>query len=113
MERGASVVGITSGGCLVRPDLSDWLAKGYIPEGGHLNLEYANDDFAISQLALALGDQEKYQAYLKRSKNWKNIFEPHHSDGGHFVSSNLIGSILLFFNFHGGLFCGFEEGNSL
>ena len=113
MERGASVVGTTSGGCLVRPDLSDWLSKGFMPGRGSLNLEYANDDFAISQLAFALGKQEEYQTYLKRSGNWKNIFEPHHADGGHFVSSNLIGSILLFFNFHGGLFCGFEEGNSL
>jgi len=50
---------------------------------------------------------------MKRSENWKNIFEPHHPDGGHFVSSNWIGSILLFFNFHGGLFCGFQESNSL
>ncbi len=113
MERGASVVGTTSGGCMVRPGLSDWLAKGFMPGRGSLNLEYANDDFAISQLALALGKREEYQTYLKQSKNWKNIFESHHADGGHFVSSNLIGSILLFFNFHGGLFCGFEEGNSL
>lgn len=39
-------------------------------------LEYANDDFAIASLARATGDPKQCQAFLKRSANWKNVFDP-------------------------------------
>jgi predicted alpha-1,2-mannosidase len=39
-------------------------------------LEYANDDFALAQFALALGDDNKHQFYLRRSGNWRNVFNP-------------------------------------
>jgi predicted alpha-1,2-mannosidase len=113
MERGASVIGTTSGGCLVRPGLSDWLKRGYVPRQGSLNLEYANDDFAIAQLALALGDEEKYQAYLKRSENWKNIFDSRRGDGGNFVPRTLFGSFTLEYPLYCGVFCGFDESDSV
>lgn len=39
-------------------------------------LEYAVDDFAISQLAAAAGDQATCRAFLERSGNWRNVFDP-------------------------------------
>jgi predicted alpha-1,2-mannosidase len=51
-------------------------------------LEYANDDFAIAQFAKALGNATDYNAYLKSSANWQNIFnvasgyaQPRNADG--------------------------------
>ena len=38
-------------------------------------LEYAYDDWCIAQMALILNKQEDYQYFMKRSQNWKNIFD--------------------------------------
>ena len=38
-------------------------------------LEYAYDDWCIAQMALLLNKQEDYQYFMKRSQNWKNIFD--------------------------------------
>ncbi|HEY3762858.1 MAG TPA: GH92 family glycosyl hydrolase [Verrucomicrobiae bacterium] len=83
----ALTVGATSGGKQARPGLSDYLNLGYVSTSygvfnGNVDsapavtLEYANNDFALSQLALALGNTNKYQAYLARSGNWRNVFNP-------------------------------------
>lgn len=53
---------------------------GYVPyeERGwnvSLTLEYAYDDWAIAQLAKALGKDNIYQTYLKRSENYRNHFD--------------------------------------
>ena len=112
MERGASVTGTTSGGREVRPGLSDWLKQGYMPMEGSLNLEYANDDFAVAQFAHALGDEEKYQVYLKRSGIWKNIFNPDWGNGGYFVPRTWFGNFIHWFPTHCGVICGFDESNS-
>ncbi|HEV3229223.1 MAG TPA: GH92 family glycosyl hydrolase [Solirubrobacteraceae bacterium] len=37
-------------------------------------LEYSSDDFAISQLARALGDAATCRAFLMRSGNWRHLF---------------------------------------
>lgn len=37
-------------------------------------LEYATDDFAISQFARALGDRATCRTFLARSGNWRNLF---------------------------------------
>ncbi len=39
-------------------------------------MEDANADFAISQFANALGDTKTAQQFLKRSANWRNLFDP-------------------------------------
>ncbi|MEU4564923.1 GH92 family glycosyl hydrolase [Actinoplanes sp. NPDC023936] len=39
-------------------------------------LEYAIDDFAISQLAGRLGDTANRDFFLARSQNWMNVFDP-------------------------------------
>ena len=38
-------------------------------------LEYAYDDWCIAQMAKLLKKQEDYQYFMKRSQNWKNIFD--------------------------------------
>ena len=38
-------------------------------------LEYAYDDWCITQMAQILNKQEDYQYFMKRSQNWKNIFD--------------------------------------
>lgn len=38
-------------------------------------LEYAYDDWCIAQMAQLLNKKEDYQYFMKRSQNWKNIFD--------------------------------------
>lgn len=38
-------------------------------------LEYAYDDWCIAQMAQLLNKQEDYQYFIKRSQNWKNLFD--------------------------------------
>jgi predicted alpha-1,2-mannosidase len=38
-------------------------------------LEYAYDDWCIAQMAQILNNQEDYHYFMKRSQNWKNIFD--------------------------------------
>lgn len=39
-------------------------------------LEYCYNDWCVAQVAKALGKNEEYAAFLKRSKNWQNVFDP-------------------------------------
>ncbi|WP_292008305.1 GH92 family glycosyl hydrolase [Chryseobacterium sp.] len=39
-------------------------------------LEYAYDDWCIAQMAKILGKKEDYQYFMKRSQNWKNLYNP-------------------------------------
>ena len=63
-------------GYVERPALAAYLSLGYVPGAASTTLEYAIADFAISQLASALGDQADYQTLLARSGDWKQIFNP-------------------------------------
>lgn len=38
-------------------------------------VEYAYDDWCIAQMALLLNKKEDYEYFMKRSQNWKNIFD--------------------------------------
>ncbi|MFV0540540.1 MAG: GH92 family glycosyl hydrolase [Aestuariibaculum sp.] len=38
-------------------------------------LEYAYDDWCIAQMALLLNETEDYDYFMKRSQNWKNLFD--------------------------------------
>ncbi len=38
-------------------------------------VEYAYDDWCIAQMAQLLGHKEDYEYFIKRSQNWKNIFD--------------------------------------
>jgi predicted alpha-1,2-mannosidase len=64
-----------------RPFLADELKLGYVPVdkdgiAASRTLEYASDDFAIAQLARALGDTANADAFTKRAGNWRNLFDP-------------------------------------
>ncbi|MBV9216313.1 MAG: GH92 family glycosyl hydrolase [Acidobacteria bacterium] len=54
---------------------------GYVPEDKNSTsvsktLEYAYDDFAIAQAAKKLGRNDIYKEFIKRSDNWRNVYDP-------------------------------------
>ena len=58
-----------------------YIDKGYIPaeaSGTSVSntLEYAFDDWCIAQLAKKLGRMDVYETFMKRSGNWKNVYDP-------------------------------------
>ena len=66
----------------IREGYSDYVSLGYLPADSlsgvstaSVTLEYASDDFAISQFAEALGNSSEYNTYLHRSANWQNVFD--------------------------------------
>ena len=73
-----------------RPHLMEYITKGYISEMDIKNpkietvakaavtktLEYAYDDYAVALLAKELGDEENYNMLMKRTSNYKNLFDP-------------------------------------
>jgi predicted alpha-1,2-mannosidase len=64
----------------LRPGIKEYLKKGYLTTGStrsgsvSTTQEYNISDFAISQLAKALGKEEDYQEYKKRSYTYRNLF---------------------------------------
>jgi predicted alpha-1,2-mannosidase len=80
-----------------RRALKSYLKYGYIPledsvaEAFHNNeqtsrtLEYAFDDFAVAQMAEALGHQDDAAKLMKRAANWRNVINPRtgYADGRH------------------------------
>jgi predicted alpha-1,2-mannosidase len=61
--------------------LGDYIDKGYIPADRNgvsvsTTLEYAYDDWAIAQAAKKLGRMDVYAAYMKRSENYRNVYDP-------------------------------------
>lgn len=72
--------------------LKDYLTLGYMSQtqtrSASRTLEYAYNDFAIAQVASALGDKADAARYLARSHNWKNLWDddlkcirPRYADG--------------------------------
>lgn len=73
-----------------RPRVMEYIEKGYISEPDLANpkletvaaagvtktLEYAYDDYAVAQLAKALGNTADYDMLIKRTTNYKNMFDP-------------------------------------
>lgn len=72
-----------------RRDLAAYLSKGYVPDtgtladagtavadGASITLEYTSADFAIAQFAKVLGDSKTEREFLRRSGNWRNLFDP-------------------------------------
>lgn len=54
---------------------------GYIPynlldESVTITLEYAYNDWCIAQVAMALGKEEDYTYFIKRSEAYKHLFDP-------------------------------------
>ena len=73
-----------------RPRIMEYIEKGYISEPDLTNpkletvaaagvtktLEYAYDDYAVALLAKELGDTDNYNLLMKRTGNYKNMFDP-------------------------------------
>lgn len=73
-----------------RPHVLDYIALGYVPEkdipnpkvetvstaGVTKTLEYAYDDYSVALLAKELGDTPHYNMLMKRTGNYKNVFDP-------------------------------------
>lgn len=90
LKRAATVptpLDLSSEGCRVmcrgqRPSLDKWLTIHYIPTvsnawgGAGETLEDVTADFALAQLALAVGDRATYRQFVERSDYWRNIFNP-------------------------------------
>ena len=58
-----------------------YMDMGYIPDEKNANsvsstLEYAYDDWCIAQMAKKLNNQPIYDEFIKRSQNWKNVYDP-------------------------------------
>lgn len=72
-----------------RPHIAAYIEKGYVPEkdiaypgietvanaGVTKTLEYAYDDYAVALLAKELNDTVHYSMLMKRTKNYKNVFD--------------------------------------
>lgn len=75
MKQGACTPGTFSQDVEVRPGLSNYIKKGV--ENASLCLEYASTDYAIGQFALqAIQKEEDASFFMKRSLNWKNLYDP-------------------------------------
>jgi putative alpha-1,2-mannosidase len=73
---------------LNRPGLNYVTSPGYLPINGtycqdcnyyspaSATLEYATDDFAISQMAQSLNRPAIARAFLTRAQDWRNLFDP-------------------------------------
>jgi predicted alpha-1,2-mannosidase len=61
--------------------LGAYMDKGYVPaevSGTSVSntLEYAYDDWCIAQAAQKLGRMDVYATYMRRSENYKNVWDP-------------------------------------
>jgi predicted alpha-1,2-mannosidase len=102
--------------CSERPGLKEYLQRGYIPRipdsadlagAAAVTLEDTSADFAISRFAAATGDTKVAERLLKRSANWRNLFDAEtkyirpRDENGDFLP-----------NFSPARLDGFVEGNS-
>ena len=64
-----------------RSGIEDYIKLGYVPydhgvrESVACTLEYAYDDFAVAQMAKALGKDEDYKTFQARAGNYRNIYD--------------------------------------
>jgi predicted alpha-1,2-mannosidase len=70
-----------------RGGIKDWLKLGYVSVEGFdkpssTSVEYAANDFEVALLAKGLGETADYEKYLKRSGNWKNLWDASFSESG-------------------------------
>lgn len=91
MLRGANTPDLKIGTHPERPDLRSYLERGYVYYDGDANhdeegtenngsasvtLEYLSADFAIAEMAKALGDSADAEKFLARSADWRKSFDP-------------------------------------
>lgn len=68
--------------------ISEYIELGYIPDGrsdlvglhsnssAAMTLEYAYQDWCLSQIAINLGKTDDFNYFMKRSQNYKNLWNP-------------------------------------
>jgi predicted alpha-1,2-mannosidase len=68
--------------------LTYYIKNGYVPfpipdgefgfhqDGAGMTLEYAYQDWTLAQMAKALGYTDDYNYFIKRSKNYQNLYDP-------------------------------------
>ncbi len=64
-----------------RAGLTWYKSLGYVPqdktdESVSRTLEFAYDDFCVAQLAQAVGKRDDYEILMKRSRYYKNLYDP-------------------------------------
>jgi predicted alpha-1,2-mannosidase len=75
MKHAATIPLLRSQDQEIRPHLTEYLRDGHT--FASMMLEYTSADFAIGQFALqAINNKEDGDYFIKRSQNWKNIFNP-------------------------------------
>ncbi|MBR1926201.1 MAG: GH92 family glycosyl hydrolase [Bacteroidales bacterium] len=75
MRRGGEIPGLKCQTIEVRPNLKEYLEKGYT--NASLQLEYTSADFAISRFAVdACNDAFASATYEERARSWKNLYNP-------------------------------------
>ncbi len=75
MRKGAEQPGAKSQDVETRPELKQYLEKGYC--NASLQLEYTSADFAIGQFAVhAVGDESVAKRYFDVARSWKNLYNP-------------------------------------
>lgn len=63
-----------------------YIERGYVPyplgkswgmhqDGAAQTLEYASQDWCLAQMAKSLGKTDDYTNFMKRSSNWKNLYD--------------------------------------
>jgi len=98
------------GGHVGNRQLKSYMELGYVPvEKGPVSntLEYAYDDWCVAQMAKALGKEEDYKYFQKRSRNYRNVFDP---SVGYMRQKHQDGKWVKEFSPFSGK--GFVEGNS-
>jgi predicted alpha-1,2-mannosidase len=66
--------GGTAQGSPIRGRQAGYVQRHYIHEDPSDSLEYSASDFAIAQLAAALGNTGMYSTYIQRAQWWSNVF---------------------------------------
>ncbi|MEV7345901.1 GH92 family glycosyl hydrolase [Streptomyces sp. NPDC093544] len=85
LVKGATTVDETPGAYKERPGIESYVDLGYLPNndsargdhqrvGASITLEWSIDDFAIAQLAEAVGEDDTAAEFTRRGQNWQNIF---------------------------------------
>jgi predicted alpha-1,2-mannosidase len=88
MEKGATVPGAKCQTVETRPELKQYLEKGWCDAS--IQLEYVSSDFAIGRFAKYAADDEFASfRYFDQAKSWKNLFNP---ESGWLQSRNEDGS---------------------
>jgi predicted alpha-1,2-mannosidase len=64
-----------------RRGIESYLKFGYVPtdlvkQSAAETVDAAYGDFCIAQVAKALGKTEDHEMFMRRSENWRNIFDP-------------------------------------